>query len=136
VVCSPHGRRHACIDDAGDRTHTGRQPADRGQAGRTCTDGLVDDWLPLARGEMKCVDGLIGLLKRLPLDVQVVRGIGSVTDLCIQSDRVTVAASWLMNNWLKETRNTAEELGRLGEWQMLVDSLVVAGNEGLAPYSR
>jgi hypothetical protein len=29
-----------------------------------------------------------------------------------------------------------EELGHLDEWQMLVDSLVVAGNEGLAPYSR
>lgn len=97
---------------------------------------LVGDWLPLGRGEVKGVDALIKLLQRLPLDLQATRGVGWVADLCIQSGRVTVSQSWLLNNWLKETRNAAEELGRLGEWQMLVDSLVVAGNEGLAPYSR
>lgn len=97
---------------------------------------LIDDWLPLGRGEVKGVDALIGLLRRLPVDVQATRGIGWVADLCIQSGRVTVSLSWLLNTWLKETRNAAEELGRLGVWQLLVDSLVVAGNEGLAPYSR
>lgn len=97
---------------------------------------LVDDWLPLGRGEVKSVDALIGILRRLPLDVQATRGVGWVANLCIQTGRVTVSRSWLLNTWLKETRNAAEELGRLGEWQMLVDSLVVAGNEGLAPYSR
>jgi hypothetical protein len=96
----------------------------------------IDAWLPLGRGEMKCLDGLIALLRRLPLDVQVTRGIAWVSDICIQSGRVSVAVSWRLNDWLKETRNTAEELGRLEEWQKLVDSLVVAGNEGLAPYSR
>lgn len=97
---------------------------------------LVGDWLPLGRGEVKGVDALIKLLQRLPLDLQATRGVGWVADLCIQAGRVTVSRSWLLNNWLKETRNAAEELGRLGEWQMLVDSLVVAGNEALAPYSR
>lgn len=97
---------------------------------------LIDNWLPLGRGEVKGVDALIGLLRRLPLDVQATHGVGWVADLCIQSGRVTVKRSWLLNNWLKETRNAAEELGRLGAWQMLVDFLVVAGNEGLAPYSR
>jgi hypothetical protein len=97
---------------------------------------LIDDWLPLGRGEVKGVDALIGFLRRLPLDVQATRGVGWVADLCIQSGRVTVSRSWLLNTWLKETRNAAEELGRVGEWQALVDSLVVAGNEGLAPYSR
>jgi hypothetical protein len=97
---------------------------------------LVEDWLPLGRGEMKGVDALIGLLRRFPLHVQATRGVGWISNLCIQSGRVTVSQSWLLNTWLKETRNAAEELGRLEEWQMLVDSLVVAGNEGLAPYSR
>lgn len=97
---------------------------------------LVEDWLPLGRGEMKCVDGLIGFLTRLPVQVQVVRGIAWVSDVCIQSGHVKVAVSWSLNNWLKETRNTAEELGLLADWQILVDTLVVAGNEGLAPYSR
>lgn len=97
---------------------------------------LIDDWLPTARGERKCVDGLIGILRKLPVDVQVTRGLRWVSDLCIQDGRVTVKQSWLSDNWLKETRRTAEELGRLDEWQMLIDSMVVAGNEGLAPYSR
>lgn len=96
----------------------------------------IDAWLPLGRGEIKCLDGLIALLRRLPLNVQVARGVSWVSDVCIQSGRVSVAASWRLNNWLKETRNTAEELGLLEEWQEFVDSLVVAGNEGLAPYSR
>ncbi|MEU5552118.1 trypsin-like peptidase domain-containing protein [Micromonospora sp. NPDC047793] len=97
---------------------------------------LIDDWLPAARGEVKCVDGLIGILRKLPVEVQVNRGLRWVSDLCIQDGRVTVKQSWLSNNWLKEIRSTAEELGRLDEWQMLVDSLAVSGNEGLAPYSR
>ncbi|MEU1647254.1 S1 family peptidase [Micromonospora zamorensis] len=97
---------------------------------------LIDDWLPAARGEVKCVDGLIGILRKLPVEVQVTRGLRWVSDLCIQDGRVTVKQSWLSNNWLKEIRSTAEELDHLDEWQMLVDSLVVAGNEGLAPYSR
>lgn len=97
---------------------------------------LIDDWLPAARGEVKCVDGLIGILRKLPVEVQVTRGLRWVSDLCIQDGRVTVKQSWLSNDWLKEIRSTAEDLGHLGEWQMLVDSVVVAGNEGLAPYSR
>ncbi|PWK89491.1 hypothetical protein C8D88_102765 [Lentzea atacamensis] len=97
---------------------------------------LIDEWLPTAHGEMKCVDALIGILRKLPVEVQVTRGLQWVSDLCIQDGCVTVKQSFLSNNWLKEIRSTAEEVGHLAEWQMLVDSLVVAGNEGLAPYSR
>ena len=96
----------------------------------------IDDWLSTARGELKCVDALVGILRKLPVDVQVARGLRWVSDLCIQDGSVTVKQSWWSNDWLKEIRSTAEELGHLDEWQMFVDSLVVAGNEGLAPYSR
>ncbi|WP_327386793.1 trypsin-like serine peptidase [Streptomyces sp. NBC_01207] len=97
---------------------------------------VIDDWLPAARGEVKPVDALIGILRKLPEEVQVTRGVPWVSDLCIQDGRVTVKQSWFSDSWLKEIRTTAEELGNLDEWQMLVDSLVVAGNEGLASYSR
>ncbi len=97
---------------------------------------LIDDWLPAARGTAKSVDALIGILRKLPEEVQATRGVYWVSGLCIQDGRVTVKQSWLSNSWLKEIRRTAEELGELGEWQMLVDSLVVAGNKGLAPHSR
>lgn len=96
----------------------------------------LDDWLPAARGEAKSVDALIGILRKLPEEVQATRGVHWVSDLCIQEGRVTVKQSWLSNSWLKEIRRMAEELGELDAWQMLVDSLVVAGNKGLAPYSR
>lgn len=97
---------------------------------------LIDDWLPVAHGKAKCVDGLIGILRKLQVEVQVTRGLHWVSGLCIQDGRVTVKQSWVSNDWLKEIRCITEELGHLAEWQMLVDSLVVAGNEGLAPYSR
>ncbi|MEU2510363.1 hypothetical protein ABZ621_37535 [Streptomyces sp. NPDC007863] len=97
---------------------------------------VIDDWLPAARGEVKSVDALIRILRKLPEEMQVTRGVSWVSDLCIQDGRVTVKQSWLSNNWLKEIRTTANELDELDEWQILVDSLVVAGNEGLAPYSR
>ncbi|XVS67842.1 hypothetical protein ACQPYE_17890 [Actinosynnema sp. CA-299493] len=97
---------------------------------------LIDGWLPAARRKAKCVDGLICILRRLPVEVQVARGLRWVADLCVQDGRVTVKQSQLSNDWLKEIRSTAEELDHLAKWQVLVDSLVVAGNEGLAPYSR
>ncbi|MFF5860313.1 hypothetical protein ACFY8B_32640 [Streptomyces sp. NPDC012751] len=97
---------------------------------------LIDDWLPTARGAAKSVDALIGILRKLPEELQATRGVYWVSDLCVQDGRVTVKQSWLSNSWLKEIRGTAEEIGELDEWQMLVDSLVVAGNEGLAPHSR
>lgn len=97
---------------------------------------LIDDWSPAAHGKPKCVDGLIGILRKLPAEVQVTRGLRWLSNLCLQDGRAAVKQSWLSNNWLKEVRSTVEELGHLDEWQKLVDSLVVAGNEGLAPYSR
>lgn len=96
----------------------------------------IDDWLPAARGEIMSVDALIRFLRKLPKETQATRGVYWVSDLCIQEGRVTVERSQLMDDWLKEIRRMAEELGELGDWQMLVDSLVVAGNKGLAPYSR
>lgn len=96
----------------------------------------IDDWLPAARGGIMSVDALIRILRKLPKETQVTRGVYWVSDLCIQEGRVTVKRSQLSDDWLNEIRRTAEELGELGDWQMLVDSLVVAGNKGLAPYSR
>jgi hypothetical protein len=97
---------------------------------------LIDGWLPAGRGSVKCVDALIRILRRMPMPDQVVRGLEWMSELCVQDDRATVKQTWTSDEWLKEVRSAAEEHGRLDQWQMLVDAMVVAGNEGLAPYSR
>ncbi len=97
---------------------------------------LIDQWIPLGRGEGKCVDALIRILRMLPLSDQVNRGLTWITELCTRDGQIAVSQTWFSNDWLKEVRATAEELNQLGEWQKLVDAMVVAGNEGLAPYSR
>ncbi|MFL6108984.1 MAG: hypothetical protein ACJ72L_18645 [Marmoricola sp.] len=97
---------------------------------------LIDRWLPLGRGETKCVDALIRVLRKLPVADQVTRGLPWVSDLCIRDGKAVVEQSWSSNEWLKEIRSTAEELNGIAAWQNLVDAMVVAGNEGLAPYSR
>ena len=43
--------------------------------------------------------------------------------------------SFLLTEWLISVRAAAEANGVLAPWQQLVDSLVVAGNSRLAPYS-
>lgn len=96
---------------------------------------LVDQWLPVGRGEKYCVDALIRLVRKLTIRDQATRSLTWIADLCIQNGRVTVTQSGSSNDWLKGIRATVEEHGTLPEWQTLVDALVVAGNSGLAPYS-
>lgn len=96
----------------------------------------IDGWLPAAHGEARCVDALIRILRRLPLAEQARRGLTWVADLCIRDGKAVVVQSSTSDEWLKAIRSTAEETGSLEEWQLLVDSMVVAGNESLAPYSR
>lgn len=98
--------------------------------------GLIDGWLPAARGSIKCVDALIRILRRMPERDQVIRGLPWVSELCVQDNRASVKQTWTSDEWLKDVRSAAEKHGLLDQWQMLVDAMVVAGNEGLAPYSR
>jgi len=97
---------------------------------------LLERWLPTGRGESMCVDALIRILRKRPMTEQVTTGLRLVEDLCTRDGRATVKQSWTSNDWLKEIRSSAEEIAGLGAWQRLVDAMVVAGNETLAPYSR
>ncbi len=97
---------------------------------------LIDGWLPVARGSVKCVDALIRVLRKMPVPDQVVRGLQWMTVLCLHDSRAIVKQTWMSDEWLKDVRSAAEELGLLSKWQVLVDAMVVAGNDALAPYSR
>jgi hypothetical protein len=96
---------------------------------------LVHHWLPVGIGETRCVDALILLVRKLPAAEQATRGLAWVAELCVQDDRVTVNRSTSSNEWLTAIRAAVEEHGTLSQWQALIDSLVVAGNSGLAAYS-
>ena len=96
---------------------------------------LVKRWIPLGIGEARCVDALVRLLRKLPIQDQVTHGLSWITALCVQDGRVTANESTPCNDWLTSIRAAAEEHGTLPQWQALVDALVVAGNSRLAAYS-
>lgn len=98
--------------------------------------GLGDSGpLSVGRGEKRCVDALIRLIRKLPIGEQAARGLAWVAGPRIQGDRVTADQSRSSNDWLKEIRVAVEEHGTLPKWQALVDALVVAANSGLVPFS-
>lgn len=97
---------------------------------------FIAQWVLLGCGETMCVDALIGVLRKLPLTKQATLGLDWITELCTRRGQIVVKQSWHSNDWLSEVHSTAEDIGLLDKWQKLVDAMVVAGNEGLAPYSR
>ncbi|WP_308467403.1 hypothetical protein [Rathayibacter soli] len=97
---------------------------------------LIGEWLPLGRNKLMCVDALISVVARLPIDDQVSRGISWLSELCLHDDRALASWTSLLNKWLTDVRRTADSLDRLVDWQVLVDALVVAGDDALAPYSK
>lgn len=94
-----------------------------------------DDWAQLPAHEIKSVDAMIRMIRKLPLPVQVTNGLRWITDLCIRDSRVVVSRSYTLNDWLKELRSHMEADDALARWQFLVDALVVAGNSELAEFS-
>jgi hypothetical protein len=95
----------------------------------------IDAWIPVAAGESQCVDAMISLLRGLPEPEQVTFGLPRVATLARADLDAASSRSYLLAEWLKETRSAAADAGALAAWQELVDALVVAGNTTLAPYS-
>jgi hypothetical protein len=97
----------------------------------------VDQWLPHARGNATCVDQLIAFLKAsLEADDQIRLGLPRVADIVLADPSRVAKRSFLITPWLIENRATASDAGLLSEWQRVVDALVVAGVNRLAPYSE
>lgn len=97
---------------------------------------LVPQWLSVARGDRMCLDHLVNLIVKLSPVEQARRGLPFVETLCMLDGRATFSGSSSLSTWLKEIRPTAEVGGLLERWQVIVDALVVAGNQALAPFSR
>ena len=96
----------------------------------------IELWLTKAAGSAQCVDQLIGFLKVLPPEDQVRMGLPWVATLMQPSPERIAKGSWLLADWLTETRSVANSTDLSTQWQEVVDSLVVEGVRKLAPYSE
>ena len=96
----------------------------------------IELWLTKAAGTAQCVDQLIGFLRVLPSEDQVRIGLPWVTTLMQPSPERIAKGSWLLADWLIETRSVANSVDLSTQWQKVVDSLVVEGVRKLAPYSE
>ena len=96
----------------------------------------VEAWLVPAIGKATCVDQLIGFLRMLTEENQARFGLPWVATLVLASPGDIANRSFLLTNWLIETRYAADAAGLSAEWQGIVDALVVEGVTRLAPYSE
>ena len=97
---------------------------------------IVEQWLVLARGNPPCVDHLVSCLAALGREHQALIGLPWIASLVLADPSRVANRTFLLAYWLIEIRPAAAEVGRLMEWQRVVDALVVAGVTQLAPYSE
>ena len=95
----------------------------------------IDAWIPVAAGESECVDSMLSAARSLSEEDQVMFGLPRVARLVEGDVESAARRSFLLTDWLISVRAAADAAGMLAPWQQLVDSLVVAGNSRLAPYS-
>jgi len=96
----------------------------------------VEAWLAPAAGKARCVDQLIGFLQNLAPEDQAREGLPWVAPLALASPVDVAKGSYRLTEWMIETRSAAASAGLSGQWQQIVDSLVVAGDTRLASYSE
>ena len=96
----------------------------------------VEAWLVPAIGKATCVDQLIGFLRTLTEEDQARVGLPRVATLVLAGPGDIANRSFLLANWLIETRYAADATGLSAKWQEIVDALVVEGVARLAPYSE
>jgi antitoxin (DNA-binding transcriptional repressor) of toxin-antitoxin stability system len=92
----------------------------------------IDRWVPFAAGHRESIDQLIALLRLTSMDRQVSDGLPWIEDL-VSADPIAIAGrSYLLPEWLAETRSAARATPQGPNWQRIVDLLVVAGEERIA----
>ena len=96
----------------------------------------VELWLPVAVGTAMCVDHLIIFLGALGRPEQLEIGLPWVSALVLPNPERIARRSYTLSAWLIEARSTAIDIGVQADWQRIVDALVVAGDDRLAPYSE
>ena len=96
----------------------------------------VGAWLASASGNAMCVDQLVSFLEALTSEDQVRLGLPWIAELVLAKPQNIANRTYLLANWLIETRAAAAAVGLSDIWQQIVDALVVEGDSRLAPYSE
>ena len=96
----------------------------------------VEAWLVPANGKPTCVDQLVSFLRALSPDDRALVGLPWMAELVLAKPRNIANRTYLLANWLVETRASAAAVGLSDIWQQIVDALVVEGDSRLAPYSE
>ena len=96
----------------------------------------VEAWLIPAAGNPECVDQLISFLRALTIEDQARIGLPWVVSLVLADPERIANRTYMLSEWLIETRPVATRVGLSAKWQEVVDALVVAGVSALAPYSE
>ena len=96
----------------------------------------IEQWLPIAQGNPRCVDHLISFLGPLEPEDQACVGLPWVAKLVLADPGRVANRTFLLSSWLIEVRQAAPDADLLSDWQRVVDALVVAGVSRLAPYSE
>ncbi|MCE2499314.1 MAG: hypothetical protein J4G13_00425 [Dehalococcoidia bacterium] len=96
----------------------------------------VAAWLVHAIGNATCVDQLVSFLGPLSPEDQARFGLPWMAELVLASPGSIANRTYLLANWLIETRAPAAAVGLSATWQQIVDALVVEGDSRLAPYSE
>ena len=95
----------------------------------------VEAWLAPASGVAMCVDQLIGFIQALAPSDQLRIGLPWLATLALADPRAVAGGSYTLATWLIQTRPLAVDTALMPTWQEVVDTLVVAGDSRLAPYS-
>lgn len=92
----------------------------------------IGRWVPFAAGHRESVDQLIAFLRLISIQRQVSDGLLWIEDLVRADPDAVAGRSYLLPEWLAETRSAARGTPQGPNWQSIVDLLVVAGEERIA----
>lgn len=94
----------------------------------------IDDWIPLAAGNARCVDRFITFLSVLEPHAQVHFGLSRVAALVLANPKEMSEFSFSLQSWLKKIHKVGLTGDSLSKWQSLIEVLVVSGADPLAVY--
>lgn len=98
---------------------------------------LVLRWIPIARGEPKALDALVGLNRCAATSWRVATGLEWTEKLIGNRYSIIANRSWHITDWLRELRAdctmTPEQLTR---WRHIVDGLAAAGDNRAVELQR